>query len=466
MPNWAILILFIIGFPIIIGVLKRPSLFWPMLIIANMIGNGPRTFGYVFLDEYYTLCILIGALIRIAVQRGPAEKRNILSGEKAVFILWALYMTVHSMIGMIVLHDIRIMRWLIFFTMLALLMVLVRRKDFAPPSFRQISILILFGAFMNFSLYLAQGLYFEKILKMGTYGRFENQDYFWSGSAYAMFPILLGLPAALFLIRDHSRRVRIWAWLTIFLSLVTSYYFQSRVGFGAIVLFLVLGYRQIGFKRFSVAFLLFLLVFFVSSKRPFQEAGYYVSQLIDSTQVLTNSSDNSNKFRNLMLKASVLTAADNWITLFTGSGFYTHRYLIVPHMRELQNKFVQKEYIRTSLLGRRGKPLSTEIGTIYRTSTFPALLIDTGLFGLILFSANFLLLGRKILSRKEKQKWIFLMVLFLSYMWMFVVNITDIILFYLILMPGGLLDLWSRGHPVENTRILMFRKSRSLANPS
>ena len=44
---------------------------------------------------------------------------------------------------------------------------------------------------------------------MGSHGRFLSQDYIWSGSAYAVFPTLVAVPAAILLLRDRSMAVKV-----------------------------------------------------------------------------------------------------------------------------------------------------------------------------------------------------------------------------------------------------------------
>ena len=76
---------------------------------------------------------------------------------------------------------------------------------------------------------------------------------------------------------------------------------------------------------------------------------------------------------------------------------------------------------------------------------FPALLIDTGWLGILLLIMNFLFVAYEIFSYNKRRFTTYLLWCSLSvtFLWLLVSNIQDIMLFYLMIMPGGLLALLS-----------------------
>ena len=49
--QWDTLVGVILGIILMILIVKKPKLFWPLLIIVGIIGVGPRVKGYLFIDE-------------------------------------------------------------------------------------------------------------------------------------------------------------------------------------------------------------------------------------------------------------------------------------------------------------------------------------------------------------------------------------------------------------------------------
>lgn len=79
------------------------------------------------------------------------------------------------------------------------------------------------------------------------------------------------------------------------------------------------------------------------------------------------------------------------------------------------------------------------------TEAFTALVVDTGLVGLLLLVANFGLVALQVLRNKaDRYRYVLLTSVLVLFLWMFVINLLDITLFYLAVMPSGLLLLMAR----------------------
>jgi hypothetical protein len=117
--------------------------------------------------------------------------------------------------------------------------------------------------------------------------------------------------------------------------------------------------------------------------------------------------------------------------LVSGGGIYSHRELIVPEVRSLLRRFSgYSDYAH-------------EAGgiVIIRTLGFPALLIDTGLIGIALYLWNVALAVERV--DRGPLHTLFAGIAILSLLWLFVTNILDMVLLYMLVMPGGLLERWS-----------------------
>lgn len=447
MAGFALLI--VLGLTVAVFAAVRPKMFWPMLILANMIGNGPRIYGYMFLDEVLTGSLILGALMRISLVNKPCQKTNEAknSHHQILFIIWAGYMVMLSFVGMIALNDIRIVRWLLFYIALGLLSAIIyyRSEEFPFPPVRQAYLTILFGAIIAFGSYLIQGMTFEYIAGLGELGRFDSQETYWSGSAYAIFPIVLGMPAVLYLIDDESPKVRKLVVGTLLLFVIIAFYYLSRSVWIALGLFIAISLKKFNAKRILLGALVFILLFVVFVPDPIENIDPFIHDITDTITMFTPHPDDSDLTRNLQLRALWMTLQDNLITAITGSGIYTNRVRIIPHIVKLHEEHLSTEYAK-SLVGAGGVPLDVDLRdiTVYRTTGLPALVIDTGFIGMILFGLLFIMTAHKLILRKNKELYIHLMVLFIAFNWLMISNILDIILFYMLIMPNGIIEQLSK----------------------
>ena len=104
------LLVLLTGAGVALLVARRPWLFWPLLLVVNTVGNGPRLGGYVVLDEILTGFIVAGAGLRIAVT-GASRRRDVRVGaHRAVYLLLIGYLICQSAIGVIENDDLPLAR--------------------------------------------------------------------------------------------------------------------------------------------------------------------------------------------------------------------------------------------------------------------------------------------------------------------------------------------------------------------
>lgn len=437
----------LIGLTVMVIVSKRPRLFWHMLIIANIVGNGPRLMGYFFWDELLTGCVILGALLRVTLLNTKPQKNVSNPDHKFVFVLWVLYMVMESVIGIMVNSDLRIIRWVLFYIELGLLSSILyyRGREFPFPPVRHFSIVVLITTVIYYIAYLTHGAIIESMLEFPALGRFAAQylteGFLWSGTAMAIFPTIIAVPSAIFLMNDSSFKVRMLVLFSMFLMMFVGFYYDSRMSW--VIIFAIC---LVSFKRFRLAKLintivLFGLVFYIFVPKPLEHIGEFFYTIFEGTQTLWSPGE-SDMGRKLQFEAGLLRLTDNPRTFLIGDGIYSHRFTINPHINKLYQEYMPEKPF--NIPGYEEIRAAKDVGpggtTIFRTTAFTALVIDTGIIGMILFYLNYIFTGHNLIKQKSTQRIILLTTLFLAFMWPFNNNISEVVLLYILIMPRGLLE--------------------------
>jgi len=417
----------------------RPKCVWLLLIAGSIVTAGMMPRGYTLVDEYLTACLLFGVLLLLAIS---AETRVRMNGFGVTrlhwffFLLMIAYMIFQSMRGVIELESLRKMRWVVFYVMLGLLPIVLHTRKFPIPSRRQTVLTITLSTLVYLIVYIIHGLMAEFF---GGISRFDLQLVWWGTTAYSLLPIVVVMPAIIICLRDTSKRYRRAGWSTLFVSIAAAFYYDSRVALLSILGFIVVALPILGIRRSIRILLLFSVVLFVflSFLWPsYRDLAFFTEDLFTSGGALWQQPGKLGSMRDIdryvQMQAAFRSIAANWKTLLFGYGFRTHGWVISPHLRALY-----EEYGRPDLAAR----VSDDAGT----EGFTALVVDTGLTGLLLLVVNFVLVAWQILRKKHsKYRYVILLSAVMLFLWLFVINMLDIILFYLAIMPSGLLLLLSR----------------------
>ncbi len=412
-----------------------------MLLVVNTFGNGPRLRGYAILDEIFTGLIVAGATLRIMVHSPNRRPDQPAGFQKWAYIGWIVYMVYEACVGIIVNEDLRLIRWVIFYAMLGMLSLILYRRssEFPFPSSRQVALIISITTTIYYITYLGQGLIGEMIFGAWA-GRFLTQDYFWTGSAYAVFPTLTAMPAAIILINEASRKVRALAWGSIALMMAVAFYYDSRISWLVMIAICAVSLRTIRVRRIIAIAFVFLSMAFWSLPNLLEHLPLMGEDLLATSQALW-APQKTDLGRHIQLEAGINAALDDWKTFVFGAGIYSHRFLIVPYIHDLMKWRYQPD-LSFMIPGTRDDS-GPEV-TIFRTVGFSALLIDAGVVGLLLFIVNLLLVARHVLITRTTMRTNMTLVVILAGLWLLSNNILDIIMFHLILMPCGLIEQWAR----------------------
>jgi len=398
-------------------------------------------YGYGLIDEYLIACILLGTLFSLVKydfrKNKPQNNTRLSRLHFQVFFFFMCYLVLQSFRGLIVLDDLRMIRFVIFFMMLGTLSYVIFRGFFPLPSPKQTLKTILMSTILYFAFYLGHGILAESVRAMS---RFNLQGHEWAGSSVAMFPLFTAIPAVYFVLRKKSGVIgnaskQMWiAWAVILLATGNSFFYDSRISWVAIIGFLILSLRDLGVYK-SLSFFIIFVIFLITLSLGFQSGHDIIAEIGDFFKSLSLSGlglQSSDADRKLQILAAFRSINDDIATFFFGTGFYTERYTLVQYYIEMLTKF--------------GLPSSGL--TIARVSTFSSFIAGTGVIGFFLLVLCFILTALEIIvytggPNKKGRK----ILLFTLLMVFFSANVSinlDLILFYLCIMPSGLLVLLSK----------------------
>lgn len=438
---WEILLVLIIGFTLVGLVAKRPKLFWPLLIIVNILGIGPSLMKYFFWDKVLTGFIVLGAVLRMSVDKGHLRNAVRRDDHKLIFVLWIGYMIMESAIGVIVNSDPRIISWILVYAMLGLLSYILyyRGRNFPFPSIRQFSIIVLVTVLLYNIALLAYGVIIEKVLGI-QHGRFAYQFLFrdtsfvWSGPSISSYPTIIGMPAAILAMNDGSFRVRMLVSVSLFFMIETALYYDSRAAYIIIFCIFLVSLHKIRFSKIITIILIFIPIFYYSMKHQTMY-DFFTTEIFNPTQMVWSPSERDLP-RQKHTVAAFMRVTDNVFTFFVGDGMYSHKITLGPYMKKVNEELpevpivIQSQHLRDD--------------DFFRTNAFTALLIDTGVIGMLTLIFLFICTAYKVISRKGPHRAVLLSTLLLAFMWQFGINTTGIVLFYLLIMPCGLVDQLSK----------------------
>jgi len=411
------------------AVVLKPSRFWFFLAAASVSAGGIVVSSMGIIDEIIVGGIVAGYLVFLALSRSPvlARRKGVVDELHFLFfILMVAYMATQSVHAVFGVDGLRKLRWVLYFVMLGVLaFILLRKKILLPPA-DKLALVVSGAGFAYFSAYLGAGLLFEFI---SGKPKWDMQNIFWGGTTYAAFPIIAILPAVFLLFRDKLRSRRILGWLTLAAMSVAAFYYDSRISYIAIIGFLVLLLLLLGIRRFIAPAALFLgiaSVFICIFWSSFYSFEVYGKVLYESAEFLWNPSQAHDAGRIAHLAVGPMLIEKDLKTVFFGYGFRTSGDLIGPALAQIYENQGMRQ-------------LAFESSRYSSTVGFTALLVETGIVGIVLLMANFILTAAKIIvSRAGKIKIVLLYCLVLAFLWLLITDPVDIVLFYLIIMPSGL----------------------------
>lgn len=437
---WEVLLLLAIGVTLALQVAKKPRLFWPLLIIVNLVGLGPSLMKYFFWDKALTAFILLGALRR---KKDPTQAKIGVkpSDHSMLFNLWIAYMVAESIIGVVANADVRIIFWVLFYGTLGLLSYILyhRGGEFPFPSLRQFSITVLVTVLVYNIALLAYGAIVEQVLGLEA-GRFAAQfvyrdTFVWAPPSVSSYPSIVGMPVAVLALTDRSVRLRLLALASVSAMVLAAFYYDSRAAYIAIAVSIVLSLGKARLSGLAALAAILIPLFNYSMGGITTIQDFLSTEVLESGQMLWAPSERDMP-RQRHTVAGFIRVTDNLRTFFIGDGFYLHRTTIIPAMQKA-NEGMPAEIVAIASQELRDDDF-------FRTNAFTALLIDTGVIGMLMLIALFLRCAFRVVALARSNRALLVSMLILAFAWQFSVNTTGLCLFYLMFMPLGLIEQLSR----------------------
>ncbi len=449
---------------------RKPELFWLLLIALPIAAAGFMIAGRAVVDEYFLAAVVAGGFL--AAKRGlvPARTAEKISPHFWIFLITVVYFVLQSIRGAIAFDDIKILRWVGYFLLFGILLMLIGRWRFPLPAASLAAKIGGVASSFYFGSYLLLGLFHECLKGVARWG---FQGMIWAGSSSAIFPIIFSFPLAIYLLKSEDKNSRRLGWITLFTSVLSVGYYESRVGWLVIIVMillipLVLGFRRTltvlpGLVAISGLALFWALGVFATSychtfltgqetlnealERLFDAKRYvsgfiYFIKGIAETVIDPVTPRISDIDRALHLKAAFLTATETPLRFFFGSGTYSYRSLLYLPLQELY----------------AAKLPGVEVSPTVRTVGLSAILVDFGFIGFALIILNLILVMKALVAGRRFFEWrrasIFLFPLFLIPFWLSVSDIQNVVIYFLLLMPENIFTLLGRNIKTSNVLTL------------
>lgn len=415
--------------------------------LAAVATSGLALDGWTVADEVLVFAVLIGASVG---RRGSTRRRvpyRPVWGHTLIFLLLCAYLGLQAVRGMVELVDtgslldgLRKARWPLFFLALAWLS---RRSRSAPSADVDWPRAIATIGMVYMLVYVATGMLAEGVLGIDRYSlqpgmaQYSGENLagvaLFGSSAYAMFPALVIVPAGLMLM---SQAGVARAWIgggAVGSVLLAGIYYDSRVSllFLAVMTLAALpsAVRFNARRLLTVATVYGLLLGAFMALQPQRTENMFAGLLVTGGAAWADD-DAPGSTRDIDRVTHVragLEAVDvNWSSFLVGYGYRMSGFVIGPYYYDLIT--LDRAFSTTADISN------------FATEGFTSLLVDGGWVGIGILILCVSLAALEIVRRVEPgERIILLAALAAAVGWLVVINMLDILLFYLLFMPNGLL---------------------------
>ena len=367
---------------------NRPDGVQRALLFGLIWGCGPRVFTYSLLDE-----IVLSLVTAYMLLFRREELRAIIEGLRRHKAYWmptilCLFLAVHSLFSLVILEDLRMVKWTLVFVSAPFVVALVPRwlsgrdnPDGAPVGF------VMVHLSLYFLIYILQGLAGE--IFIGDWGRFHTQEVYWQGSSLAVMPVMVFFACSFFFQEQYLGR---WPRMFYFFLMLgfCAFFFDSRI-MQLLLLCCPLAGLVVywkGYRNWAAMLVAFLCCFYVNvtlhgdqKKDAFEAIVFGFKSLSQSANVIDPMGNDIDRMLQVSAALEASASNRNILVRVLGTGFYTHRYEI--------GYWVKQKYAE-ALPGFSKASLADDFGggsrPIFRTTALAGYIIDTGILGIALIS--------------------------------------------------------------------------------
>jgi len=407
----------VVGLIILMLLILKPHFIKPVIIVVLVGAAGLVIHGNLLVDKYLMAVVILAIIFAIFIGKLRLIKEPQKGIDKAhqwIFFLMITYFIFQTLRSALVYEQLRPLLWIIYFVMLGIMSFFLTHNNLPKLNRQKISLIIVISALFYFTAYVMAG-YFIVGYVVETTGMVRPnlkgfQGVYWPQTVNAAFMLVIALAAAIFLFRGKRHLPKILSIALFIVVSITAYYYRINSAWIAIFSFLIVAPTIFSFRKAILWFLVLLtLIALLGTVNK-----DFFNQIIKFPQNVIM----SDKVRLAHLRIPLQAIRESPIYALFGYGMDSHRTVLIPYMEEESNKVVSVGY----------------------TAGFSALLVNTGLMGLLLLLLNFTFVARKIIIKKNNPgKIILLTSLALTAVWLPITQVLGIILFYFMIMPGGLL---------------------------
>ena len=419
--------------------LIRPKHVWPLLVVASILGSGLMPNRLSVIDELLVGGVVFAALGALSigfVGKGAWKLDRVARLHIFLFLLLSGYLVIQSFVGIAELGGLRKMRWVLFYGLLGLLPLVLRAGRFPIPSRRQTTLIITLGTLAYLLVYILHGISAEFLREQGWR---EIQRAEWGTTAYVLLPIAIAIPAIISLIGDQSRLYRRAGWITFATIIFAVVFYESRIGLVVVGAFCIMMFPGMGLNRSVKVLFAGVAGLLIFTSIPFLPGNRSITSVAQDLTTSgsaffrepTSAARSRDLDRYFYTSVAFPSISGDWTRFLFGYGFRVNGTIISTELQKLYDDyFNERRFV---------------VPDDVSVEAFTALVVDSGVVGLLLLVLNFLLVAYQIIREKaNKYRYVLLTSLGSLFFWMFVINLLDILLFYVAIMPSGILVILAR----------------------
>lgn len=440
-----------------IYIASTPRMFWSALTVIAVLTAGIYVLRFPILDEWLAGAIVVGGLIAAAKGRVPRRKIQVHREWVVLFMVLSAYMLLESLIGVFVHGNLKSARFSMTFGIVFALGYLLARYDFPRPTSHQVTLLVAWTSLSYYLLYVVHGAVFFSSVHTTI---LEGIGF--AGSGYQTATGMVAAPTALILIGRERGGRRLLGCALLILSLLISALSDSRAGMLAVVGAMAVTPFAIGMVRsFTIAALgivASIVIGTIAFERPewLLDIGEAMISALDvqggsSTyeyfgRTVTAAKGDAGRF--LYVRGAVETLVQNPLLALTGAGTYGYFPVAGPYYERVADA----QGVNTAIVN-----YGSSLGGIVeppRPPAMGALIAETGMIGTVLHLLCAIAAVSTIVFRRSRSNRLKLFLgpnilvastVSLALAWTYFGEIQDMILFYLLIMPFGLVHTWGNG---------------------
>lgn len=336
-----------------------------------------------------------------------------------------------------ILDNVRKLRWVAYFAFLLILPSLLARRPGLAAHPKALIVSIQKAGILYVSVYICTGLFYEHVLNLSRYEMQpgHSRAFLWGTTAYALFPVVLVFPLSLISLSSNRNSTRRLAIVSILLWSGASFYYASRATSIIIALNIILQAIQLIMERnalkvvvrgllLTVLGMVFLIL---DDNREFADDIQKIWATVASPDHVENEANDLDRFVETVAAFRTISATP--YNFLFGYGYRMSGKVIGLYLAE-----VTGEYSQTLLQQAAGRDWS-DIGM----EAAAAFMIDGGAIGATLVVLLHVATAYRIWRSRCKYRLLYIGCTISAGAWLFVIDIRDVILYFIMLMPHGIL---------------------------